>query len=165
MENEDRSKADERAMRAALRQAARAAALDEVPVGAVITDEAGRIISRGHNQPIGKNDPTAHAEIEAIRKAARKRRNYRLNGCTIYVTVEPCYMCLAAIIQARLKRLVYGTEGPKSGATGSLTAFPFGKMNHRLNISAGVLGGECREIIRRFFSEKRRRKISKPAKI
>ena len=115
---------DERFMRPALKEAAKAAARGEVPVGAVLADATGRIIARGSNAPISKNDPTAHAEIVALRKAAKNAGNYRLTGSTLYVTIEPCAMCLGALIQARVKRLVYGADDPKAGAVRSIVRFP-----------------------------------------
>ncbi len=145
-------------MKAALKEAAAAAVDGEVPVGAVITDERGLIISRGRNRPIGTSDPTAHAEVTAIRKACRKAGNYRLNGCTLYVTIEPCPMCLGAAVQARLGRIVYGADDPKAGALGSVMDFPFGRLNHEPLVSAGVLAAECRELISGFFAAKRREK-------
>jgi tRNA(adenine34) deaminase len=146
-------------MEAALRQAARAAAKGEVPVGAVIVRE-GRILARGHNQPIGKNDPTAHAEIVAIRKAARKLGNYRLTDCDLYVTIEPCAMCLGGVLQARLRRLVYGADDPKAGAVRSIVVFPVEKTNHRLEIAGGVLAEESARLLRDFFKKRRRNKIA-----
>ena len=147
---------DERFMRQSLKEAARAAARGEVPVGAVLTDAAGRIIARGSNASISKYDPTAHAEIVAIRKAAKKRGNYRLTDTTLYVTIEPCAMCLGALIQARVKRLVYGADDPKAGAVRSIVRFPVEKTNHALEIEGGVLAGECGRVLKDFFAAKRR---------
>jgi tRNA(adenine34) deaminase len=144
-------------MREALRQAGRAAAKAEVPVGAVVVKD-GRVVARGHNQPIKKNDPTAHAEIIAIRKAARKLGNYRLAGCDLYVTVEPCAMCLGAILQARVRRLVYGADDPKAGAVRSIVRFPVEKTNHKVEITAGILADECALLLRDFFRNRRARK-------
>jgi len=145
---------DERYMREALVQAFTAAKKGEVPVGAVIVSR-GKIIARGYNRPIATNDPTAHAEIVAVRKAGRKRRNYRLAKCTLYVTVEPCAMCLGAIVQARLDRLVFGALDPKAGAIRSIMAFPLEKTNHRMEIQGGVLAGECGRALKDFFKTRR----------
>jgi tRNA(adenine34) deaminase len=150
---------DERHMRQALKEASSAAARGEVPVGAVLADAAGRIIARGSNAPISKNDPTAHAEIVALRKAGKKTGNYRLPGTTLYATIEPCAMCLGALIQARVKRLVYGADDPKSGAVRSIVRFPVERTNHRLEIERGVLAAECGRILKEFFAAKRRRSV------
>jgi len=150
---------DERFMQEALRQAARGAAKGEVPVGAVIVRE-GEIIARGYNRPVRANDPTAHAEVVAIRRAARRLGNYRLTGCDLYVTVEPCAMCLGAAIQARLGRLVYGADDPKAGAVTSIVRFPIEKTNHRLVIASGLLAGESARLLREFFKKRRRKKAA-----
>jgi tRNA(adenine34) deaminase len=147
---------DERWMRIALREAAKAAERGEVPVGAVLVDAAGRVIGRGANSPITNCDPTAHAEIVAIRKASRKLGNYRLAGTTLYATIEPCAMCLGALIQARVGRLVYGADDPKAGAVRSIVRFPVERTNHALEIEGGVLAGECGRILKDFFAAKRR---------
>jgi tRNA(adenine34) deaminase len=141
-------------MRAALRQARSAARKGEVPVGAVVVRE-GRVIARGGNRPIRSVDPTAHAEIVVLRSAARKLGNYRLTGCDLYVTVEPCAMCLGAVLQARIGRLVYGAADPKAGAVKSIVRFPIHKTNHRLLVRDNVLAEECAEILREFFRERR----------
>jgi tRNA(adenine34) deaminase len=114
-----------------------------------------KVIARGYNQPIKNIDPTAHAEIVVIRKAAKKIKNYRLEGMTLYVTVEPCPMCLGAIIQARIRRLVYGTEDPKSGAVISRLKYDLQKANHRLQIFSGICRPECKKLLQDFFQEKR----------
>jgi tRNA(adenine34) deaminase len=145
---------DEKYMRLALREAARAAERGEVPVGAVVV-AAGKVIGRGANRPIRANDPTAHAEIVALRKACAKAGNYRLPGATIYVTIEPCAMCLGAIVQARVGRLVYGALDPKSGAVVSIMTFPFDRTNHRFETSGGVLANECARVLRAFFRARR----------
>lgn len=145
-------------MTAALRAAERAAAAGEVPVGAVVVRE-GRIISRGSNAPIRTKDPTAHAEIVALRRAARKSGNYRLPDCDLFVTVEPCAMCLGAIVQARIRRLVFGAADPKAGAVSSIMAFPFERTNHRPEVEGGVLAEECAKAIRDFFRQRRRRRV------
>jgi tRNA(adenine34) deaminase len=143
-------------MRRALDQARLAAAKGEVPIGAVIVRD-GKVIARGYNRPIFRLDPTAHAEIGAIRRAARKTANYRLTGCDLYVTVEPCAMCLGAILQARIRRLVYGADDPKAGAVRSIVRFPIEKTNHRLEIQSGVLAEEAAQRLRDFFRARRAR--------
>ncbi len=142
-------------MRAALEQARLGAAAGEVPVGAVVVID-GAIAGAGFNQPIGSHDPTAHAEIVAIREAARRAGNYRLTGSTLYVTVEPCLMCVGAIVHARIGTLVYGALEPKSGAIESaVRAHESPGLNHTFDVVGGVLGDECREIIQAFFKERR----------
>lgn len=141
-------------MKKALHQARRAMAIDEVPIGAVIVKE-GKVIARGHNLRESKADPTAHAEIVAIRKAAKKIGNWRLDDCTLYVTIEPCPMCMGAMINARLPRLVYGADDPKAGAAGTLYDLNEGKLNHTCEITKGVLAEECGGIISGYFSAKR----------
>ena len=144
-------------MQAALVEAALAAAADEVPVGAVIVLE-GQVIGRGHNMPVSTNDPTAHAEIQAVRQAARQMQNYRLIDTTLYTTVEPCLMCMGALVYARIKRLVFGCFDPKAGAAGSLYNIALDtRLNHRLDITSGVCEEECRTLLQRFFREKRSR--------
>lgn len=152
----DRDPDDERFMRAALAEAAKAAGRGEVPVGAVVVSQ-GRIIARGFNRPLESSDPTAHAEIVALRKAGRKIGNYRLMDCGLYVTLEPCPMCLGAIVHARLRGLVYGAPDPKTGAVRSVMRFPFRRLNHRPEVRGGVLEAPCGEILRAFFREKRKR--------
>lgn len=147
-------------MKMALAEARKALQKGEVPVGAIITDGA-KLLARGHNCPIRTGDPTAHAEIIALRKAARKIGNYRLTGLTMYVTVEPCPMCLGAIIQARIKKLVYGAEDPKAGAVVSALKFDLEKSNHRPEIVSGVCRLECQELISGFFKEKRKKQVEK----
>jgi len=141
-------------MRAALRQARSAARKGEVPVGAVIVRE-GRVIARGGNRPVRSVDPTAHAEVVVLRSAARKLGNYRLTGCDLYVTIEPCAMCLGAVLQARIGRLVYGAADPKAGAVKSIVRFPIHKTNHRLLVRDGVLAEECAGILKEFFQKRR----------
>jgi tRNA(adenine34) deaminase len=150
-------KSDEFFMRQALEEAQKSLKKEEVPVGAVLVFEK-EIVSRAHNEPIAKNDPTAHAEIIAIRKAGSKRKNYRLSDCDLYVTLEPCAMCLGAAVQARIRKLVFGTIDPKSGAVESVMKFPLDKMNHRVEIAGGVLADECSKILRGFFKKKRKLK-------
>jgi len=135
-------------------RAKKAADRGEVPVGAVVVKD-GTIIGCGWNRPISKKDPTAHAEVVALRAAARKLGNYRLTGCDLYVTLEPCPMCLGAVIQARVRRLVYGAPDPKSGAVRSIMQFPFQKLNYRPGIVAGVLADGCGRLLRDFFGSRR----------
>jgi tRNA(adenine34) deaminase len=150
---------DETFMRLALREASKAADRGEIPVGAVLIDGSGAVISRGGNATISKIDPTAHAEVVAIRKAARKVGNHRLTGAALYVTVEPCAMCLGALIQARIGRLVYGANDSKAGAVRSIVRFPVEKTNHRLEIVSGVMAQECAGLLKAFFAGKRRRRL------
>ena len=143
-------------MREALTLAARAAAAGEVPVGAVVVRE-GRIIGRGSNRPITSNDPTAHAEIVALREAAAAQGNYRLPGCELYVTLEPCAMCVGAMVHARIARIVYGTRDPKTGACGSIVDLPaLASWNHHGVFEGGLLADESAAILRSFFADRRR---------
>jgi len=142
-------------MRRALREAQKAELQGEVPVGAVVV-QGGKVIARGHNRPLGLSDPSAHAEILALRRAAKKLGNYRLKGCDLYVTIEPCAMCAGAIIQARLRRLVYGAPDPKAGACGSaLAVLNHPNVNHRVEVVSGMLAPECARILREFFHKRR----------
>ncbi len=142
-------------MRAALEQAHEAGRRGEVPVGAVVVLD-GEVIGRGCNQPISAHDPTAHAEIVAIRAAAGRLGNYRLTGATMYVTIEPCQMCVGAMVHARIARLVYGTREPKAGAIESaMRAHEHPALNHRLVAEGGVLEDECRAVMQGFFKERR----------
>jgi tRNA(adenine34) deaminase len=142
-------------MRAALALAEDAARLGEVPVGAVVV-QGGRIVGRGHNQPIGSHDPTAHAEIVALRDAARTLANYRLTGATLYVTVEPCMMCVGAAVHARIETLVFGTNEPKAGAIESQQrAYAHPSLNHQITIVSGVLARDCAERLGTFFKARR----------
>jgi tRNA(adenine34) deaminase len=146
---------DERFMRAALAEAQAAAELGEVPVGAVVA-HGNRVVGRGHNQRETLNDPTAHAEMIAITAAASALSSWRLEGCTLYVTLEPCPMCAGAIVQARIERLVFGATDPKAGACVSLYNITTDKrLNHRVVIAEPVLAGECREILQQFFAAQR----------
>jgi tRNA(adenine34) deaminase len=146
---------DERFMRAALALAADAQALGEVPVGAVVVVDNG-IIGGGFNQPISAHDPTAHAEIVAMRKAAARAGNYRLTGATLYVTIEPCQMCVGAMVHARVARVVYGAREPKAGALESaMRAHEHPSLNHRLEAVGGVLEDECRAVLQQFFAARR----------
>jgi len=142
-------------MRAAIEQALEAARHNEVPVGAVVVLD-NEIVGLGFNQPIGAEDPTAHAEIVALRAAAKQRGNYRLTGSTLYVTIEPCQMCVGAMIHARVARLVYGTAEPRAGAIESaMRAHEHPALNHRMSATGGVLESECRTVIQEFFRERR----------
>jgi tRNA(Arg) A34 adenosine deaminase TadA len=146
---------DAQFMRIAIEEAKRAGEEGEVPIGAVLVS-GGEVIGRGRNRPVALSDPTAHAEIQALRQGAARRGNYRLPGSTLYVTVEPCVMCAGAALQARLGRLVFGTEDPKSGAVSSLfSLLADPRLNHRVEVDSGVLREECRELLQRFFQERR----------
>ncbi|NOU25250.1 MAG: tRNA adenosine(34) deaminase TadA [Methylotenera sp.] len=156
----DNQSTDEAYMQEALRQAELAAHAGEVPVGAIVVKD-GKIIGRGSNAPISKHDPSAHAEIIAMRQAAHNIRNYRLVDCTLYVTLEPCAMCSGAILHARITRLVYGANDPKTGACGStinLMAEP--KLNHHTNVTGGVLSETCGEVLSDFFKQRRKNKAN-----
>jgi tRNA(adenine34) deaminase len=142
-------------MAAALDQARQARDAGEVPVGSVV-EMNGQVVGRGYNQPIGAGDPTAHAEIVAIRDAARRCGNYRLTGATLYVTVEPCLMCVGAIIHARIAMLVFGAAEPKSGAVMStVRAGELPGHNHRFEVASGIREAECRELMQEFFKRRR----------
>jgi tRNA(adenine34) deaminase len=144
-------------MSVALDAAREGLAAGEVPVGAVLVGEGGEILARACNRPIGLSDPTAHAEILVMREEAKRRGNYRLPGVSLYVTIEPCIMCLGAMLHARLRRLVYGAPDPKGGACESLYRLPEdGRFNHRLEVTGGVRAAECREVVQEFFRGKRR---------
>jgi len=144
-------------MRAALDLARQAAAADEVPVGAVVVID-GEIVGRGCNQPIGRHDPTAHAEILALRDAAQQLGNYRLPGSTLYATLEPCVMCTGAIMHARVARVVYGAKDPKTGAAGSvIDLYGEDRLNHHAEIEGGVLAEECGALLSAFFAARRGR--------
>jgi tRNA(adenine34) deaminase len=146
---------DARFMRAALGLAANARARGEVPVGAVVVLD-GEVIGEGFNQPITASDPTAHAEIVALRAAATRIGNYRLTGASLYVTIEPCQMCVGAMVHARIARLVYGASEPKSGAIESaMRAHEHPSLNHRMAVAGGMLEEECREAIQMFFRDRR----------
>lgn len=142
-------------MRLALAEAAKAGALGEVPVGAVVVLD-GAVVGAGYNQPISTGDPTAHAEIVALREAARHCSNYRLTGTTLYVTVEPCLMCVGAMVHARVSTLVYGAAEPKSGAiVSAFAAHQLPGLNHRIDVLSGILEDDCREVIQAFFRQRR----------
>jgi tRNA(adenine34) deaminase len=147
--------ADELWMEEALRLAIMAQAAGEVPVGAVVVRE-DKIVGRGWNQPITANDPTAHAEMLALREAASAIGNYRLTGCELYVTLEPCAMCAGAMVHARIARLAYGARDPKAGAAGgAMEVLNHPSMNHRVEVTSGVLAGRCQEMLQAFFRERR----------
>jgi tRNA(adenine34) deaminase len=143
-------------MKLSLEEARRARQINEVPVGAVLVAESGELLASAHNRTIIEHDPTAHAEILALRAAAGKLRNYRLLNTTLYVTVEPCVMCTGALVHARVGRLVFGALDPKWGGAGSLynlAADP--RLNHQIEVVAGVCAEECRELMQAFFRSKR----------
>jgi tRNA(adenine34) deaminase len=146
---------DEQWMQIAIQEAIKAEKDGEVPVGAVLIKD-GLIIARAHNQPISTNDPTAHAEIQLLRAAGGELKNYRLTGTSLYVTLEPCAMCLGAMMHARVERIVYGAHDPKTGVCGSsenLTDANF--FNHKIALTSGVLENECKQLIKKFFISRR----------
>jgi tRNA(adenine34) deaminase len=148
-------------MREALSLASRAGAHDEVPVGAVIVKN-GQVVGQGFNQPVGNHDPSAHAEICALRDAGQTLENYRLPGCTLYVTIEPCTMCLGAIIHARIARLVFGAAEPRYGAVSSgQRLLENGVYNHDLVVSSGILAEEAAALMKQFFRQRRDRRVGK----
>ena len=147
---------DRHFMDQALRQAAKAYEQGEVPVGAVVVC-GGKIVGRGGNRNLADNDPTAHAEIVALRQAAREVGNHRLPDCEMFSTIEPCAMCAGALVHARLRRLVYGADDPKAGAVRSvLQVLNHPRLNHQMEITSGVLAARCAELLQSFFAEKRR---------
>ncbi len=149
--------ADEHFMQQALELAHEAGAAGEVPVGAVVVSE-GEIVGRGFNRPISGHDPTAHAEVRALRDAAARLGNYRLSGCDLYVTIEPCAMCAGAILHARLRRVVYGAADPQPGACGSIVDLVAERrLNHHTQVLGGVLAARCGELISGFFATRRGR--------
>jgi tRNA(adenine34) deaminase len=151
---------DEGFMRAALELAGQAEEAGEVPVGAVVVKN-GFIVGRGYNRSILAADPTAHAEVVALRDAAQRLGNYRLGDCTLYVTLEPCAMCVGAIFHARIARLVYGAADPKTGACGSVINLPAEqRLNHHMQVAGDVLAEECAWMLRQFFAERRRMGMS-----
>ncbi len=146
---------DELWMEEALRQAAAAERLGEVPVGAVVVCD-GRVVGRGSNRNLADNDPTAHAEVVALREAARALGNHRLPECEMYVTIEPCPMCAGALVHARVKRLVYGADDPKAGAVQTvMQVVNHPGLNHRMEVRGGVLAARCAEVVQRFFRHRR----------
>lgn len=143
-------------MRAAIREAEKGAAAGDVPVGAVVVSPEGKILARAHNRPVTSNDPTAHAEILALRAAARKIGNYRLTGCRLVVTIEPCPMCAGAAVAARVAAIVYGAPDPKAGAVSTLYRIASdSRLNHRALVTSGVLAGECAALLTSFFRSRR----------
>lgn len=148
---------DEYFMREAISLARAAECLGEVPVGAVVVLD-GEIVGRGFNSPIGEHDPTAHAEIAALRDAARTMGNYRLPGCELYVTLEPCAMCAGAIMHARISRVIYGARDPKTGVHGSVVdLFGVQRLNHHASVEGGILSDECSQLLSAFFAGRRRK--------
>ena len=146
---------DEKWMKIAISEANLAINEGEIPVGAVIVQN-GKLIAKAHNQPILNHDPTAHAEVEVLRKAGKKLKNYRLSRSTLYVSLEPCAMCLGAIMHARVERVVFGASDPKSGVCGSCINLSKEKIfNHEISVLGGVLEDECRKILQKFFKERR----------
>jgi tRNA(adenine34) deaminase len=146
---------DHQFMQQAIEQAQLAALAGEVPVGAVLVQD-GRVISKAFNQPITHHDPSAHAEMLALRQAALAAENYRLPGSTLYVTLEPCTMCAGAMLHARVDRIVYGAADPKTGAAGSvLDVFSAKQINHQTTVEGGVMREECGQLLRDFFKERR----------
>ena len=155
---------DEKFMKEAIRQAKKAAALEEVPIGCVIVSQ-GRIIARGYNRRNTDKNTTSHAEINAIRKASKKLGDWRLEGCTIYITLEPCQMCAGAIVQARIDRAVIGCRNPKAGCAGSvLNLLEMPQFNHQVELTQGVLEEECSLMLSQFFSSLRERKKAEKKK-
>ena len=146
---------DSARMREALRLAVRAAERGEVPVGALVVKN-GKVVGRGYNAPISSKDPSAHAEIQALRVASTALGNYRLEGCSLYVTLEPCAMCAGAIMHARIERLIFGAADPKTGACGSVVdLFAEKKLNHHTTVTGGVLADEAGKLLSEFFSARR----------
>lgn len=146
---------DRRWMQAALDCARRAAAAGEVPVGAVVVRD-GQLVGEGWNQPVDDHDPTAHAEIRALRNAARTLGNYRLDGCSLYVTLEPCAMCAGAMMHARIRRIVFGAADPKTGVAGSvIDLFALRQLNHHATVQGGVMAQECAHALQQFFAGRR----------
>ena len=155
---QDLNSCDQFFMEFALAEARQARNLDEVPIGAVIAID-NQIVGRGHNQPIRLNDPTAHAEILALREAAQRIGNYRLTDATLYVTIEPCVMCAGAMVNARVKRLVYGAAEARAGAVDSIFQIcTNSSLNHRVEVTSGVKVEECKELMQAFFKERRKPK-------
>lgn len=152
----EQARFDEAMMQLALRQAEAARQAGEVPVGAVVVDSQGRVLGEGYNRTIVDADPTAHAEIVALRAAARRMSNYRLPGLSLYVTLEPCVMCMGAMLHARLARVCYGATDPKTGACGSvLDIGAVARLNHHTSFHGGVLAEPCGDILRQFFRARR----------
>ena len=160
MRHIDQPNSDELFMEEALRAAQRALEAGEVPVGAVVVCE-GKIVGRGGNRNLTDSDPTAHAEVIALRQAGAAIGNHRLEGCELFATIEPCAMCAGALVHARLKRLVYGADDPKAGAIRSvMQVLNYPSLNHRMEVRAGVLAGRCAELVQSFFRLRREEKSS-----
>ena len=146
---------DEKWMKIAIQEAIKAENEDEIPVGAILVRD-GLLIAKAHNQPISTNDATAHAEIQLIRAAGKIQGNYRLTGTTLYVTLEPCAMCLGAMMHARIKRIVYGAHDPKTGVCGSSeNLIDANCFNHKIDLVSGVLENECKQLLKNFFISRR----------
>ena len=146
---------DEKWMKIAIQEAIKAENEDEIPVGAILVRD-GLLIAKAHNQPISTNDATAHAEIQLIRAAGKIQGNYRLTGTTLYVTLEPCAMCLGAMMHARIKRIVYGAHDPKTGVCGSSeNLIDANCFNHKIDLVSGVLENECKQLLKKFFISRR----------
>ena len=146
---------DEKWMQIAIQEAIKAEKEGEVPVGAVLVKD-GLLIAKAHNQPISTNDATAHAEIQLIRAAGKKQENYRLTGTSLYVTLEPCAMCLGAMMHARIERIVYGAHDPKTGVCGSSeNLIDASYFNHKIDLVSGVLENECKQLLKKFFISRR----------
>ena len=146
---------DEKWMKIAIQEAIKAENEDEIPVGAILVRD-GLLIAKAHNQPISTNDATAHAEIQLIRAAGKIQGNYRLTGTTLYVTLEPCAMCLGAMMHARIKRIVYGAHDPKTGACGSSENLIYANcFNHKIDLVSGVLENDCKQLLKKFFISRR----------
>ncbi len=153
---QNKEQLDELWMRQALRLAHKAAQLGEVPVGAVLVKD-NQLLAEGWNQPIARHDPTAHAEIMAIRRAAQVEQNYRLPGTTLYITIEPCSMCAGAIVHARIERVVFGAIEPRAGAAGSvLNLLQNSQFNHQVEVQSGILAEECGQVLKDFFRSRRK---------
>ena len=143
-------------MKLALEESETAERLDEVPIGAVLVMD-GQLVARGHNNPVGSHDPSAHAEVQALRSAGQWLRNYRMNGATLYVTLEPCLMCYGALLQARVERVVFGARDPKVGVSQWVESMAGANLNHRLAFQGGLLEEECRTQLQDFFKRRRQR--------
>jgi tRNA(adenine34) deaminase len=153
------SDSDRQYMQKALTLAKRAGKLGEVPVGALLVDETGRLMGSGYNRSIAASDPTAHAEMNAMRQAAAATGNYRLTGSTLYVTLEPCPMCAGALVWARIKRVVFGAYDPKAGALGStMDLAALTSLNHHPEILGGLMADECAQLLKEFFAKRRKSK-------
>jgi len=146
---------DEQWMSLAIKQALKAEEAGEVPVGAILVKD-GLLFAKAHNQPISTNDASAHAEIQLIRTAGRKQKNYRLTGTSLYVTLEPCAMCLGAMMHARIERIIYGAHDPKTGTCGSSeNLIDSNCFNHKIDLVSGVLENECKQLLKKFFNSRR----------